>query len=71
MWRCPAYRSTKLPADSLETAASWQLLGEVLLAQGKGADAEAAFRKCLAAREQLLGSQHADVGRALLGERIT
>ena len=43
------------------------LLGKVLLRQGDAPAAEAAFRLCLATREERLGLQHPDTALALLG----
>ncbi len=70
LWLCWC-RGAKLPGEGLEAASGWQLLGEVLLANGQAADAEAAFRRCLAAREQRLGPQHPDFARPLLGEGLS
>lgn len=60
-------RAAKLSATSLEAAAGQMLLGKVLLRQGDAPAAEAAFRLCLATREERLGLQHPDTALALLG----
>lgn len=62
-------REAKAGPDRLETAAAGKLLGDILRGMGpeRVAEAEAAYRSCLATREKLLGLHHPDVAAALLG----
>ena len=64
------HRETKAGAGKLECAAAENLLGDTLRGAGpaRAAEAQAAYRSCLAVRERLLGLHHPDVAIALLGE---
>ena len=64
--QCPC-RVAKLPSASLKVASGQLLLGKVLLRQGDAPAAEAAYRLCLATREERLGLQHPDTAAAVQG----
>jgi eukaryotic-like serine/threonine-protein kinase len=60
-----AIRRTKFGSDSLETAASLNLLGLQLMAQHKAPEAEKAHAEALAIRRRLLGEENADTATSL------
>ncbi|CAL8462451.1 g1984 [Coccomyxa elongata] len=63
------HREARAGGGKLEVAAAENLLGDILRGAGpeRAAEAEAAYRSCLFAREKLLGLHHPDVAVALLG----
>ncbi|MDP9202766.1 MAG: protein kinase [Gemmatimonadota bacterium] len=65
--RSLALRRNLQPRADLDIAATQNLLGSVLLAQGKFEPAEQAFNEALVIRRQKLGAGHGDVARVLVG----
>jgi serine/threonine protein kinase len=55
----------KYGPESLETAASWNLLGGQLMGQHKRSEAARAYGQALAIRRRLLGQEHVDTARSL------
>lgn len=67
---CLLIREGRPSVDILEVAAVLLELALLLETKGQLEEGEEAARRALAIRERILGSQHPDVGIALLGEPL-